>query len=90
MPLCRPTALQVLSRKGALKTITVVVQCFAAPVGQLMTLRSDEPTMFFQRDRAAADLQGALGIIAGRIDSVRMLLWALLILAIIGIVQRWR
>lgn len=57
--------------------------------GQLMTLRTDNPTLFFNKDRTALDIIGSLGAITRSLNTVRLLLWALLILAAIGFFLRW-
>jgi hypothetical protein len=58
--------------------------------GQLMALRPTAPTLFFHEDRTAADNMGALGVIARSLNSVRLLLWALVILTIFGFIFHWK
>jgi len=58
--------------------------------GQLMVLRPDNPLLFFYEDRTAPDIMGALGVIGRSLNTVRLLLWALVILTIIGFILRWR
>jgi len=58
--------------------------------GQLMSLRPDNPVLFFYEDRSAPDIMGALGVIARSVNTVRLLLWVLVILTIISFILRWR
>ncbi|MHB8218523.1 MAG: hypothetical protein ACYDDS_20825 [Candidatus Sulfotelmatobacter sp.] len=58
--------------------------------GQLMALRPDSPVLFYHEDQTGTDVMGALTIIARSLNSVRLLLWALLILTVISFILRWR
>jgi hypothetical protein len=58
--------------------------------GQLMTLRTDSPTLFFHDNRTAPDVMGALGIITRSLNTVRLLLWVVVILAILSFLSRWK
>lgn len=57
--------------------------------GQLMALRPDSPFLFYY-DRTGPDIMGALATIARNQNTVRLLLWALLILAILNFILRWK
>jgi hypothetical protein len=54
-----------------------------------MALRPDSPTLFFHEDRTAPGIMGALGVIARSLNSVRLLLWVLVILTILGFILHW-
>jgi hypothetical protein len=58
--------------------------------GQLMLLRSDSPTLFFCEDRQGPDIIGALGIIGRSLNSVRILLWVVVILGLLTLALRWK
>ena len=58
--------------------------------GKLMTLRPDAPALFFHEDRTGSDIMGALGVIARSLNTVRLLLWVLVILTIVSFLSRWK
>jgi hypothetical protein len=58
--------------------------------GQLMLLRSDEPKLFYRDEREGPDIVGALGAVARSLDSIRVLLWILVILALVSLILHWR
>jgi hypothetical protein len=55
-----------------------------------MLLRSDKPTLFFCEDRQGPDIIGALGIIGRSLNSVRILLWVVVILGVLTLALRWK
>jgi hypothetical protein len=57
--------------------------------GQLMQLRPDTPTLYFNQDRTAPDMMSALGVVARSLNSVRLLLWGVLILLAVSFFLRW-
>jgi len=57
--------------------------------GQLMVLRPDSPPLFYY-ERTVPDTMGALGIIARSLNSISILLWVVVILAILNFYLRWR
>lgn|GEM_PF-2051345 len=54
--------------------------------GQLMALRSDEPTLFFSDEHPKADNIGALLFVAHVLRTIRILLWALVALAVANLI----
>ena len=58
--------------------------------GQVMMLRPDHPTLFFCEDQQAPDTTGAIAILARSVNSIRILLWALIILSVLNLVLRWK
>lgn len=58
--------------------------------GQRMLLRSDKPRLFFFEDLQGPDAAGALRVIARSLNSVRILLWVLVILTVLSVVLRWK
>lgn len=57
--------------------------------GQLMVLRPDSPPLFYY-ERSGADTMEALGIIVRSLNSIRVLLWVLVILTILSFFLHWR
>jgi hypothetical protein len=55
-----------------------------------MALRPDKPTLFFREYSSGSDIPGSLAIIARSLNSVRLLLWVLVILVILGFILRWK
>lgn len=58
--------------------------------GKLMALRPDAPTLFFHEGRTPPDVMGALGVIARSLNSVRLLLWILVILTVLSFIFHWK
>ncbi len=58
--------------------------------GQLMALRSDEPTLFFCDEHPKADNIGALVVVARLLRTIRILLWALVAVAVANLIVHWK
>ncbi len=57
--------------------------------GQLMALRPDEPQLFFYEE-TGPDVMGAIGVLNQSLVTIRLLLWALVIVSVINLVVHWR
>jgi hypothetical protein len=58
--------------------------------GKLMMLWPDHRTLFFCEDEQRPDVIGALAVLARSLNSIRLLLWVLIILTVVSFVLRWR
>ena len=57
--------------------------------GQLMALRPDEPQLFFYEE-TGPDVMGAIEVLNQSLVTIRLLLWALVIVSVINLVVHWR
>lgn len=57
--------------------------------GQLMQLRPDNPTLYYYENRTAPDMMSALAVIARSVNTVRLLLWGVLVLLALSFFLRW-